>query len=111
MSAKASDTNRRETSSRADGSPRAYVSNILSKQIILIVLYLNGNINITSYVAYSSGSMTTRHCTAISPTHQQLTMSLLPLVTPEALVNYRKYSCSPPNFWESPPYVNVPRPM
>ena len=23
----------------------------------------------------------------------------------------RKYSCSPPNFWESPPYVNVPRPM
>ena len=22
-----------------------------------------------------------------------------------------KYSCSLPNFWESPPYVNVPHPM
>jgi len=47
-----------KTSSRADGSPRAYVLNILSKQIVLIVLYLNGNINVTSYAAYSSGSMT-----------------------------------------------------
>ena len=25
--------------------------------------------------------------------------------------NLRMYSCSPPNFWESLPYVNVPRPM
>ena len=36
--------------------PRAYVSNILFEQIVSVVLYLNRNINFTSYVAYSSGS-------------------------------------------------------
>ena len=38
--------------------PCTYISNILSKQIVLVVLYLNGNINFTSCVVYSSGSMT-----------------------------------------------------
>ena len=38
--------------------PCAYVSNILFEQIVLVVLYLNRNINFTSYMVYSSGSMT-----------------------------------------------------
>ena len=40
------------------GKHCAYAWNILSKQIVLFVLYLDGNINVTSYMVYSSGSMT-----------------------------------------------------